>query len=98
MTKQGEFTWKVSIDLCKSNSDLLHLLAPCLPAQICGCSTTRNPFSSSFPRKIQCMLHVGSILTSMCNGSESKGQIRTARTEDDGYGRGYGNYNKNFDY
>lgn len=88
----------VSIDLCKSNSALLHLLVPCLPAQICGCSATRNPLHSSLPHKTQCMSHVGSILTSMCNGSEFKRQGFTARTKDDDYGRGYWNYNKNFDY
>lgn len=88
----------VSIDLCQSNSALLHLLAPCLPAQICCCSTTRNPLGSSFPHKIQGMAHVGSILTSMCNGIESRGQIFTARTEDNDYSRGYWNYGKNFDY
>lgn len=67
--------WKVSTDLCKSNCAVLHLLVPCLPACTCGTCTAVNPLGSSFPQSV---LHAGSFLTSMGNGSGFKEQMLTA--------------------
>lgn len=81
--------WKVLRDLHKSNSAVLHMLVPCLPAHACGSCATGNPLGSSFP---QFVLHAGSFLTSMGNGSEFKEQILLGWDEE--YRRGYWIYCK----